>query len=58
MKGENIMKIFKKIISTIFIVFILWLTVSYFNILANNTNLDGTPSQFADWNFFTLFVEK
>lgn len=50
------MKKIETIGKIIFVLILIWIFVSYGNILANNTHLDGTPSKFANWNFFTMFL--
>lgn len=50
------MKILKIIVSVLFIAFLLWIGISYIDILTNNTNLDGTQSQFASWNLFIILI--
>lgn len=50
------MKILKTFISILSIAFLLWCSISYIDILINNTNLDGTPSEFAKWNLFTILM--
>lgn len=52
------MNFLKKITTIIFIIFLVWCILSYLNILANNTNLDGTSAEFAKWNLFTILLNR
>lgn len=48
----------KKVITAILyiacILFIVWVAISYINIISHNLDMNGYT--YPDWNFFTLFV--
>lgn len=46
-------KTFKNIFVTLVLSFYIWLAISYFNVLINNTNPDYI---YPSWNLFTLLI--
>lgn len=53
MKGENKMKIFRNIIVTLSVIFLLWFVISYIDITSQN--LSGNVV-LHNWNFFGLLI--
>ena len=54
-KGSKQMKILNKIICVISILFLLWVILSYFDIILHNLNEEPV---YKFWNFFQLLVEN
>ena len=45
------MKWVKRIVTTVCVVFLMWLAVSYVDVVTTNNNQDA---ELASWNFFTI----
>ena len=47
--------ILDKIVTTLAVIFIVWIVASFFNIGLHNHPFDDDYKDYASWNFFVLF---
>jgi hypothetical protein len=51
---DRIIRILEILFMTVIILFVLWVGISYIDVLIHNTDINGYS--YPKWNFFTMFI--